>query len=261
MASGRAARIGVSLAVAMGLATIAATLASFSYRRFEPPRPLEELSYYPSGRHLVPATIGQAESAADLAWLRAVQYYGEHRETDNRFTRMDHVFDILTTLSPHFESAYVFGAFALAQEGLQFPVAEALMLKGIEANPTSGRLAFELGFLYYVRPGGRELRKAAEYFEQAARQADAPPQAARFAAFARQHSGDLRVAYALWGQVRDHSSNRLLREMAEREMAKIRDALESGRVEAAMRRLTTPQVLMSTPSQGPTGDSGGVKGH
>jgi hypothetical protein len=64
-----------------------------------------------------------------------------------RFARMDHVFDILTTLSPHFISAYVFGAFALAQEGGQFQRAEQLMLKGLEANPTSGPLAFDLGFL------------------------------------------------------------------------------------------------------------------
>jgi len=238
------ARIAVSLLVAAALATAAASLASISYRRLPHPHPLEELSYYPSGRHLAPATFGHAETAADLAWLRAVQYYGEHRETDNRFTHMSHVFDILTTLSPGFESAYVFGAFAMAQEGLAFERAEALMLKGIEANPTSGRLAFELGFLYYVRPGGRDLRRAAEYFEQAARQHDAPPQAERFAAFARQHSGDLKVAYELWGEVRDHSSNRLLREMAEREMTKIRNALETGRTEAAMRRLTTPQVLI-----------------
>ena len=51
--------------------------------------------------------------------------------------------------------AYVFGAFALAQEGREFPAAERLMFKGLEANPESGELAFELGFLYYVRPGGR----------------------------------------------------------------------------------------------------------
>src|SRR5207237_506395 len=82
----------------------------------------------------------------------------------------------------------------LAQEGRDFAGAEQLMAKGIEQNPTSGRLAFELGFLYYVRPGGRDLARAGEYFERAARLPGGPPNAARFAAFARQNSGDLVIA-------------------------------------------------------------------
>jgi TPR repeat protein len=238
----RVLRMSVSWALALALLGWVFQLADYAYRRLPRPHPLEELSYYPSGVHLRPATLGHAETAADLAWLRAVQYYGEHRSSDMRFARMDHVFDILTTLSPHFISAYVFGAFALAQEGGQFQRAEQLMLKGLEANPTSGPLAFELGFLYYVRPGGRDLRRAAEYFEQAARQPDAPAAAWRFAAFARQHSGDLRVAYELWADVARNSDNPYLAKMAEREMRKIRRAIESGRTDLAVRRLTTPVV-------------------
>jgi len=244
----RGVRIGAALALAAGLGLTAASLAGFASREVPRPHPLQELSYYPSGRYLEPATLGHAETAADLAWLRAVQYYGEHRQTDNRFVRMYHVFDILTTLAPGFVPAYVFGAFALAQEGFDFPRAEQLMLKGLEENPNSGRLAFELGFLYYVRPGARDLRKAAQCFEQAARKPDGPPAAARFAAFARQHSGDLRVAYELWTRVREQSQNRFLRDIAEREMRKIRLALQTGRTELAMRRLTAPRVLLH---QGP----------
>src|SRR5205085_8065120 len=134
------------------LGSAAAGIANHAWRWLPHPAPLEELSYYPSGKHLLPMSCGHAESAADLAWLRAVQYYGEHRTTDLRFTRMEHVFDILTTLAPDFVSAYVFGGFALAQEGRDPPAGERLMLKGMDANPLSGRLAFELGFFYYVRP-------------------------------------------------------------------------------------------------------------
>jgi hypothetical protein len=168
-----------------------------------------------------------------------------HRATDNRFVRMGHVFDILTTLDPSFKPAYSFGAFALAQEGMDFPAAERLMLKGLAANPTSGQLAFQLGFLYYVRPGGRNLEHAADYFEQASRQADAPAPSARFAAFARQNSGDLMGAYELWSHVERNSSNLYLREIAQREMTRIRRALERGHREQAMRRLTTPVVLFA----------------
>ncbi len=229
--------------VALAAGALAYGLAVFAYDRLPRPHPLEELAYYPSGRHLRPATLGHAETAADLAWLRAVQYYGEHRTTDLRFQHMDHVFDILTTLSPTFVPAYVFGGFALAQEGREFDQAERLMLKGIDNNPTSGELAFQLGFLYYVKPGGRDLRHAAEYFEQAARQPDAPPQSQRFAAYSRQHAGDLAVAQALWVGLYQTSKNKLMREMAERELAKIHDALATGKTDLAVKKLATPRVV------------------
>ena len=88
----------VAWAAAFAFWVLAFALAGAGYRLLPRPQPLEELSYYPSGNHLRPATLGHEETAADLGWIRAVQYYGEHRRTDNRFVRMRHVFDILTTL-------------------------------------------------------------------------------------------------------------------------------------------------------------------
>ena len=240
----RRRRMAVCWLIAATLGAGAYSLAQLGWDRLPHARPLEELAYYPSGEYLRPATIGHPEAAADLAWLRAVQYYGEHRQSDNNFERMPHVFDILTSLSPRFEPAYVFGAFAMAQEGGHFPRAEALMKKGIEANPRSGRLAFEMGFLYYVKTGGRDLRNAARCFEQAARQPDAPPEAARFAAFCRQNAGDLRIAYALWENVYRTSPNQYMREIAERNMREIRDAVAANRPEQVIRHLSTPRVII-----------------
>jgi tetratricopeptide (TPR) repeat protein len=237
-------RMLIAWAVALVLGLLVFRTASYCARAIPRPSPLEELAYYPSGQHLQRATLGHAESAADLAWLRAVQYYGEHRKTDNRFEKMYHVFDILTTLAPNFESAFVFGAFALAQEGRDFPRAAALMAKGLDRNPRSGRLAFEAGFLYYVKPGGRDLDHAAEYFERASRLPGAPTSSREFAAFAHQNTGSLAVAYQLWREIRETSPNRYLREIADREMARIADALRSGHAEDAVLHLTTPQVVI-----------------
>jgi len=234
-----------SWVAAVVFASGAFALAQIAWARLPHPRPLEELSYYPSGKAVRAAALGHAETAADLAWLRAIQYYGEHRSSDNRFQRMAHVFDILTTLAPHFVPAYVFGAFSLAQEGLAFDQAAALMDKGLAQNPRSGELAFQAGFLYYVRPGGRDLARASEYFEQASRMPDAPPQAARFAAYCRQNRGDLAVALELWNEVLRTSGNAYLRQMAERQIGEIRAAIARGRPEEVVHRLTTPQVILS----------------
>jgi hypothetical protein len=240
----RRARFFTAWVLALVLGTAAFQIADLSYRVLPRPQPLEELSYYPSGRHLRPATLGHPESVADLAWLRAIQYYGEHHRTDMRFTRMAHVFEVLTTLAPDFVPAYVFGGFALAQEGRDIAGGERLMLKGMEANPTSGILAFELGFFNFVRPGGRDLERAGEYFELAARLPDGPPESSRFAAFAHQSAGNLGVAYELWHQVAEGSPNHYLREMAERQMALIRTALEQGRKELAIKPLGVPGVVI-----------------
>ena len=236
-------RAATAWLLALTLGAVSWALARFAAATLPAPHPLEELSYYPSGDHLKPATLEFTEMAADMAWLRAVQYYGEHRITDNRFTRMEHVFDILTTLAPHFLAPYEFGAFALAQEGNDFPAAERLMMKGLEANPGSGELAFQAGFLYFVKTGGRDYRNAARYFAQAARQADAPPQAARFAAFAVQQNGELQLAWELWQQVARSSPNRYLREIAEREMKSIEAAEAAGRPDQVIRHQAIPRVL------------------
>jgi hypothetical protein len=238
-------RMLAAWAAALVFGTCAFRVADYCTHALPHRTPFEELAYYPSGRALRPATLGHEETAADLAWLRAVQYYGGHFESDLRFMQLEHVFDVLTSLAPGFESPYIFGAFSMAQEGRDFAAAERLMLKGIDHNPTSGRLAFELGFLYYVRPGGRDLSRAGEYFERAARLPGGPANAGRFAAFARQHAGDLAVALLLWSQVRETSDNRYLRDMAEREIEKIQQALATGHRDLAVKRLTTPAVIVS----------------
>jgi hypothetical protein len=230
--------------VTLALGAAACATGHYAFATLPHRAPFGELDYYPSGRYLRPAVMGHGETAADLAWLRAVQYYGEHRGNDNRFTNLDHVFDILTTLSPGFESAYVFGAFALEQEGRRFDLAERLMQAGLQNNPRSGRLAFEAGFLYFVKPGGRDLRKAAECFELATHLPGSPPSSARFAAFARQNSGDLVVAWELWREVLNSSPNRYMREAAAREMSRIQAAMASGRRQAALDRLSTPVVII-----------------
>lgn len=235
-------RMAAQWAGAILCAVLMALTASWASRHLPTRPPFEELAYYPSGQALRPATFGHAETAADLAWLRAVQYYGEHRQTDLRFVKLEHVFDVLTSLAPGFESPYVFGAFALAQEGRDFPAAERLMAKGIAANPRSGRLAFEMGFLHYVRPGGRDLARAAEWFERASHLPGAPANADRFAAFTRQHGGDLIVALQLWQHIHATTENRYLRDIAEREAERIQAALAAGRRERAMTRLSTPIV-------------------
>ena len=204
--------IALALCVFAGAATLAITQARIAVAKLPRPEPLAELSYYPSGTWLAPASMGERAAWSDLLWLRAVQYYGLHRETDNQFLKMGHVFDIVTTLDPRFQSAYVFGGTSLCQEGHQFDAGVTLLEKGQKNNPTEWIYPFELGFVHYL--GKRNLTRATFDFAQAARQPNAPDYCQRFAAWSGQRAGYEAVSVELWRQVAETTDNAILREKA-----------------------------------------------
>ena len=102
----------------------------------------EELFYYPSGAFLKEAVLGYDQAAAALAWLRSVQYYGEHVRSDQKFDLMYHLCDITTDLDPHFEEPYTFGSFVLLTEGKRPSAGMKLLEKGRAENPESWRIFF-----------------------------------------------------------------------------------------------------------------------
>lgn len=178
----------------------------------------EELLYFPSGVFVKQASLGYETAAADAAWLRAIQYYGEHRLTDQKYQRIGHLMSVVTDLDPAFESAYVFGAFVLAQELRRPEEGVALLMKGRRANPDSWRLAFETGFLHYVCR--HDDAAASNEFVQATRLPGHPDYVERFAAFASQRSGNRDVAVLLWKRVLA-TGNRYMQEVARRELARL----------------------------------------
>lgn len=178
----------------------------------------EELLYYPSGIWVRQASLGYETAAADLAWLRCIQYYGEHRMTDNRFERIGHVTGIVSELDPAFLQPVIFGAFVLGQEMGQPEQGLALLKKGLERNPQSWQLAFETGFLYYVC--FRDHAAAARYFALAARLPGHPEYVERFAAFAFQRAGEREMAVLLWKRV-EATGNKYMQEVARREIERL----------------------------------------
>src|SRR5262249_1841197 len=172
-------------------------------------RALEELSYYPSGQWMGALALGERATWSDLTWLRAIQYYGEHRSTDNQYVRMAHVFDIITALDPRHQNAYLFAAPALAQEGKQFEAGIALLERGRAADPTTWVYPFEIGFLYFVQR--RDVDEAAIWFDEAVRKKDCPDYVKHFAAYTNGKAGYTEQAVLLWESVAEGTPNRLLR--------------------------------------------------
>lgn len=212
-----ALRGAVPFLVVAGLLAAAGALHAAMPRRLAAP-PVDELLYYPSGAYARQASLGYETAASDVAWLRGIQYYGEHRLTDQRFDMIGHVMSVVTDLDPRFEEAYVFGAFVLAQERKDVPDGLALLRKGRDANPLSWRLAFETGFLHYVC--AHDYAAAARNFARASRLPGHPEYAERFAAFATQRAGDRELAILLWKRVLA-TGNEYMQDVARRELERL----------------------------------------
>jgi tetratricopeptide (TPR) repeat protein len=166
---------------------------------------VEELMYFPSGQFMEAVTVGYDNLAADLVWLRAMQYYGEHRLSDLKYQYLDHIFDVLTSLDPRFVDAYTFGSLLLADDAKEPDNAMRLLDKGMRNNPDDWRIPFTKGFICYVFL--RDYQKAGRFFQLSSRMEGAPEMAARFASFAFQKGGDRITAVNLWTELYARSNN------------------------------------------------------
>ena len=184
----------------------------------------QELMYFPSGELLRVVTLGNELMAADLVWLRGVQYYGEHRLGDKRFPWIGHIFDVATRLDPRFVNAYLFGALVLADGGEDVHQAIALMKRGLAANPDSHLLAFEIGFHYHVFL--RDFERAASYYRRALQMDGCPAFVKRFAAFTLDRSNRPGEALLLWQEIAAECDNPILQRLATERMAEAISELE-----------------------------------
>jgi hypothetical protein len=132
----------------------------------------EHLALLPSGDYLKPLVVGHAEVAADIVWLEFVQVLGSDDVREQDYQWMRHALDVVTTLDPKFVEAYDLGAVVLAELGKHVDWSNALLEKGMAANPAAWRLPFLLGFnhFFYLQDYGR----AAMFLSKAARLPGSP---------------------------------------------------------------------------------------
>jgi tetratricopeptide (TPR) repeat protein len=158
-------------AVAILMTTVVA-LQIDRERRFPQAEPAQQILYVSSPAVLTRLALAYDELVADLYWIRAIQYYGGTRLSNDREKSYDLLYpllDLTTSLDPNFNIAYEFGAFFLSEKKPGGParsdLAIRLLEKGIAARPDRWQYPYDIGFVHY-RDGNYKV--AAEWFTRAA---------------------------------------------------------------------------------------------
>jgi len=183
--------------------------------------------------------------AADLYWIRAIQYFGNRsriaraRQTDPldpppaisaetpvSFDQLYTLLDITTTLDPRFNIAYRFGAIFLAAQYPGGPgrpdLAVALLQKGLKASPDKWQYWHDIGFVYYWN--AHDYKKASEAFQRGSELPGAPWWLRSLAAFVLVKGGDRETSRLLWRQLAETAESDEARQAANLKLQQL-DAL------------------------------------
>jgi len=142
----------------------------------------EEALYFSSGKSIKKMSLGLEALAADIYWIRTVQYFGRKlvdsdkplssgATKDLRMDLLAPLLNIVVTLDPQHVPAYRFGAMFLPERDL--PAAIDLVERGIRENPNEWRLYLDLAYIYWQAGNASadglqadSYEKSADWFEK-----------------------------------------------------------------------------------------------
>lgn len=235
------------IAAGVVLALLVAAAGTLHFREAHAPLPFspERLMYLRSGRTADRLFLNVDALAADVYWMRAIQHYGRDRRespTVGRFELLQPLLDLATTLDPHFNIAFRFGAIFLSMEPPNGParpdLAIALLEKGLAHNPDRWQYAHDIGFVHYWHTGNFE--EAAAWFDRASKMPGAPDWIRQVAAVTLVEGGDRSGARHILTELVG-SGEAFVRAAAERSLAQLDalDAVDRFRTVVARYRETT----------------------
>jgi tetratricopeptide (TPR) repeat protein len=189
----------------------------------------ERVLYLQSGKAADRLMLTFDALAADVYWIRSIQSYGrdlKDRARRDRFSQVQPLLDLTTTLDPYFSIAYRFGAVFLAMEQPNGPgrpdQAIALLEKGLKSQPTNWWLAHDIAFVHLFHTG--DYSAAADWFERAAQVPGSAEWLGPLAAVTRAQGGNRRGARQTLSALLE-SPEKFVRDAAERTLMQL-DALD-----------------------------------
>src|SRR6476660_2191398 len=201
----------------MVLIGTAASLQAVREVRYPLPPVTAESLYLTSGKTARRLAVGYTALAADLYWIRAIQYFGGRRmlfehpagphpaaASEKDFELLYPLLDVTTSLDPRFNIAYRFGSIFLAEAppggAGRADLAIALLEKGLRERPDKWEYMQDIGFVHYWWRG--DYQAAADCFARAAEIEGAPWWLKSLAATTLIEGGDRRTSRTMWEALR-----------------------------------------------------------
>jgi tetratricopeptide (TPR) repeat protein len=192
---------------------------------WKPYEPATAVLWLPSDSLVKRIALGFDNLVADSYWMRAVVYYGSERrdETDKNFDLLYPLLELTTTLDPRFLVAYRFGAIFLAEAYPSGPgrpdQAIALLKRGIDNDESRWEYMHDIAFVYYWWL--QDYQAAAQWFDRAGDQKDAPTWLKPLAATTLAQGGNRESSRFLWKQILSTTDVNWLRQSAERRLLQL----------------------------------------
>lgn len=174
----------------------------------------EETLYLSSGKTIKKMSLGMEALAADVYWIRTVQYFGRKliesgkpitssSTKDISMPLLAPLLNIVVTLDPQHIPAYRFGAIFLPERDL--PAAISLVEKGIRENRNEPRLYQDLAYIYWQAGNAssgseqaEDFAKAAEWYDKGSNVPGAPWWMGDLAGLMRIKGGSREAAHAVY---------------------------------------------------------------
>lgn len=195
----------------MGIVLLFAFLLRIRLDELKQDEPYQDLLFLPSGKYLKVLTLGHENILADVVYLWSIQYYSYY-ELPQRFKYLEHTFEIITELDPHYIDPYLIGAFIMAMEGGDFARAFKLLDKGIKNNPDAWIIPLDAGF--YAFQSLKDYDRALYYFQMAVSVPGSPREIERLIAGIFERKGELEASLEFWIHIYNSSEEEWVRAIA-----------------------------------------------
>lgn len=208
-----------------------------------------DVAFVPSAGAARILSLGHPTLAANLTWLRVVQYGGDPRADARGWDKLRPLLELVTDLDPRHGYAYQVGANFLASAGL-VEDANAVLEKGMRNVPDRYILPFHRAVNAFLYEG--DHLTAARYFERAARTPGAPPHLSEYvlAQYAKGDAAEAALSFLghLEAEAQDDDSRRAIRTqiqraIVERDATRLEEAAGRYRARIGLRPVALEQLV------------------
>ena len=162
-----------------------------------------------SAKVVMAADLGLHNAASDIAWLSAIQYFGDWQ--DDNYAKLADYIKLANDLDPKFSYPYAFGALILPELGKTDEAIE-IAKSGIDKADPNWQIPYYLAVTYFLEK--KDYQNAALYFDIASRTKDAPDNIKAISA-SFNSAPDLRAqSIAIWSSIYESSNDEVVRERA-----------------------------------------------